>query len=257
MTALLEDGGALDRFRAPLYTIAEAARYLGVPESTFGGWATGYRSRSAGLALGRSAGLALGRSAGSALGRPLLTTVARRDSRRDAVVPFIGLAEGLVLTAMRRGGVPLQRVRPALARLEDRLGVRHPLASRWLHTDGVEVLFDYAEVEDAAAGEAPDVVVVRSDQRVLDMTVESWRRIEFAEDGYARLLRLPAYRTAEVVVDPARGFGQPVFVRGGARVEDALSMVRAGVELETVAAEYRVPAEHLLDAVGVATPVAA
>jgi uncharacterized protein (DUF433 family) len=238
MTALLEDG-VPDRFRAPLYTIAEAARYLGVPESTLGGWAAGYRSRSA-------------------LAPPLLTTVARRDSRRDAVIPFIGLAEGLVLATMRRSGVPLQRMRPALARLEGQLGVRHPLASRWLHTDGAEVLFDYAELQDTSSGPAPDVVVVRSDQRVLDVAVESWlRRIEFAEDGYARLLRLPAYRTAEVVVDPARGFGQPVFASGGARVEDALSMVRAGVDPDTVAAEYRVPADHLSDAVRVATSVAA
>ncbi|HEX8768113.1 MAG TPA: DUF433 domain-containing protein, partial [Jatrophihabitans sp.] len=255
MTALLDERtGAPDRFRAPLYTVTEAARYLGVPESTLGGWASGYRSRPAGRARTR----------------PILTTVARQRSRRDAVIPFIGLAEGLVLTALRRNGVPLQRVRPALDRLEERFGIRHALASKWLYTDGVEVLYDYAEPEDGAelqdggepedgAGAAPgrtadvaasDVAVVRSDQRVLDLVVESHlRRIEFAADGYACLIRLPGYQTAEVVVDPARGFGQPVFTSGGARVEDVLSMIRAGEDLATVAAEYRVPADQLRDAV--------
>ena len=32
------------RFDAPLYTVAEAARFLGVPSSTFGDWARGYRA---------------------------------------------------------------------------------------------------------------------------------------------------------------------------------------------------------------------
>lgn len=245
MTALLDERtGAPDRFRAPLYTVGEAARYLGVPESTLGAWASGYRRRSA--------------DHPGALAQPVLTTVARQHGRRGAVIPFIGLAEGLVLSALRRSGVPLQRVRPALARLEQQFGVRHPLASQRLHTDGAEVLYDYAALEPGAADAGHDVVVARSDQRVLALVGEAYlRRIEFAADGYPRLIRLPAYDTAEVVVDPARGFGQPVFASGGARVEDALAMVRAGEALDTVAAEYRVPSEHLDEAVRVATLVAA
>lgn len=82
------------------------------------------------------------------------------------------------------------------------------------------------------------------------------RRLEFGEDGYARLIHLPAYEVADLVDDPARGFGQPIFAKGGARHEDALAMFRAGEDLHTVAAEYRVPPEHLEDAVRVATLVA-
>jgi hypothetical protein len=63
---------------------------------------------------------------------------------RDPVIPFVGLAEGLVLTAMRRAGVPLQRIRPALARLDEELGLQHALASSRLYTDGAEVVVDSA-----------------------------------------------------------------------------------------------------------------
>lgn len=42
MTMLEEETGALDRFRTPLYTVREAARYLDVPVSTFATWAHGY-----------------------------------------------------------------------------------------------------------------------------------------------------------------------------------------------------------------------
>jgi len=81
--------------------------------------------------------------------------------------------------------------------------------------------------------------------------------VEFGADGYARLIRLPTYEVAELVVDPKRGFGQPVFARGGARLEDALSLVRAGESLDVVAREYGLPVDELEDAVRIATRVAA
>jgi uncharacterized protein (DUF433 family) len=103
-----------------------------------------------------------------------------------------------------------------------------------------------------------ELVVVRSGQRVFTEAVAEYLKLmTFGEYDYAQLIRLPGYRIAEVVVDPTRGFGQPIFARGGARIEDALSMFRAGETLENVAEEYRVPAEQLEDAVRVATLIAA
>jgi hypothetical protein len=62
-----------------------------------------------------------------------------------------------------------------------------------------------------------DLVVLRNGQRVFNEVIDSYlRRVQFAPDGYARVITLPVYRVAEVVVDPARGFGQPVYARGGA-----------------------------------------
>jgi uncharacterized protein (DUF433 family) len=245
MTAVLDSPpGALDRFSAPLYTVAEAARYLDVPTSTLATWAKGYRRRSAGRA--------------HVTGAPVLTTVPAHG--RGAVIPFVGLAEGLVLTAMRSAGVPLQRIRPALTRLDEELGLKHALASRRLYTDGAEVLYDYAErgEDENAARAARELVVVRSDQRVFNEVVDSYlRRLDFADDGYARLIRLPAYEVAEVLVDPNRGFGQPIFARGGARLEDALALFRAGEPLDVVADEYGVPRTELEDAVRIATRIAA
>ena len=244
-TAVKTGTDALGRFDVPLYTVAEAARYLDVPESTLRTWTHGYRRRAGDRA--------------DVLGAPVLTAMSRRG-RSGPVIPFVGLAEGLVLTAMRRSGVPLQRIRPALTRLESELGLQHALASRRLYTDGAEVLFDYAEHGDdpAAARAASELVVVRNDQRVFNEIVESYlSRVEFGADGYARLIRLPAYEVAELVVDPERGFGQPVFARGGARLEDALSMFRAGESLDVVADEYGMPVDELEDAVRIATRVAA
>ena len=237
--------GAPDRFTTPLYTVTEAARYLDVPASTLTTWTHGYRMQAPGR---REVVVAA-----------VLTALPRVGSR-GPVIPFVGLAEGLVLTAMRSSGVPLQRIRPALVRLEQELGLAHALASKRLYTDGAEVLYDYAERGDdpAAAKAARVLVVVRNNQGVFNEVVEGYlRRLDFGEDGYARLIHLPAYDAADVVVDPMRGFGQPIFVRGGARLEDALSMFRAGEPLDVVAEEYGIPPEQLEDVVRIATRVAA
>jgi uncharacterized protein (DUF433 family) len=147
-----------------------------------------------------------------------------------------------------------------LEQLDVQLGLEHALASRRLYTDGAEVIFDYAETVDdpSAVRAARDLVVVRNGQHVFNEVVEAYlQRLEFDADGYVQLIRLPAYEIADIVVDPYRGFGQPIFARGGARLEDALSLFRAGEPLDVVADEYGVPREELEDAVRVALrPVA-
>lgn len=236
---------ALDRFLTALYTVPEAARYLDVPTSTLNSWAHGYRNHPPGRR--------------QVVGAPILTTLPRRAVRMP-VIPFIGLAEGAVLTAIRRSGVSMQRIRPALEQLDAQFGLSHALASRRLYTDGAEVLFDYAEAthDPGLVGAARELVVVRNGQRVFNDVVDAYlQRLEFDDQGYARLMRLPAYEVAEIVVDPARGFGQPIFARGGARLEDALGLFRAGEPLDVVAAEYGIPSDHLEDAVRIATRVAA
>ena len=229
----------------PLYTVAEAARIVDVPHSTLATWAKGYVRRPAGRAEVR--------------GAPVVTFVPP-DRSREPSIPFVGLAETLVLAAVRRSGVPMQRVRPALLTLQDELGLDHALASRKLYTDGAELLFDYGERRrDTPEGRSVlNLVVVRSGQRVFTEVIEAYlRRIDYAKDGYPRLIHVPAYEHAEVVVDPARAFGAPVFERGGARVEDVLGRFWAGESLDELSDEFGVPADHLEDVVRVASRRAA
>lgn len=40
--------------------------------------------------------------------------------------------------------------------------------------------------------------------------------------GDAQPIERPAYSVTKVVVDPGRGFGQPIFRRGGAQLEDVV-----------------------------------
>jgi uncharacterized protein (DUF433 family) len=232
------------RFDTPLYTVAEAGRALDVSPSTFATWAKGYTR------------LPPGKEAVSA--SPVVTAITPLRPGTPTI-PFVGLAEGMVLAAVRRAGVPLQRIRPALMVLANSLGVEHALASRRLFTDGAELLFDYAEHSAAPDADlARQLVVIRSGQRVFaDIVQDYLKRIDYAPDGYARLLRLPAYQRAEVIVDPSRSFGQPIFSRGGARVSDVLGRFWAGDDLDTLTDEFGVPRAELEDVLRVASRRAA
>ena len=55
---------------------------------------------------------------------------------QDPSLPFVGMAEVLVLAAARRSNIPTQRAGPALDELQRRMGVAHALAPRRLCTDG-------------------------------------------------------------------------------------------------------------------------
>ncbi|MXZ30882.1 MAG: DUF433 domain-containing protein [Acidimicrobiia bacterium] len=233
------------RFDVPLYTVAEAARIVDAPYSTVASWAKGYVRRPPGRR--------------PILGAPIVTAM-KADCPGEPTIPFVGLVEALVLAAVRHSGVPMQRIRPALNALKSEIGVEHALASEKLYTDGAEVLYDYgASRRGTDAGDrALALVVVRSNQRVFVEIIQSYlRRITYGDDGYASVVSVPAYANAQVVADPSRSFGAPIFTHGGARVGDVLDRFWSGETLIEAAAEFGVPVSELEDVVRVTSRRAA
>ncbi len=223
------------RFTVPLYTLTDASRHLVVPRSTLETWANGYERRPTARPVVKR--------------EPIITALPAR--RGLATLPFVGMAEAYVLNAFRRAGVPMQRIRPSIDWLLDNVGP-HALASRDLYTDGAEVLWNFAQ----RSGEgSPDdrvvkhLIVPRSGQYVFKDIVQHYlQQIRFEDDKYAGLIRLPQFGEANVVLDPSRGYGQPVFDLSGTRVADALGPLRAGETFEAVAADYGVSVSNLRDA---------
>lgn len=208
------------RFTVPLYSVPDAARYLTLAGSTLKTWVDG--------------------RPGAPEPMPLVTSVSPRGTYAEQRIPFIGLAEAYVLKAFRRAGVPLQRIRPSLDVLRAELG-RHVLASDRLFTDGAEVLWDLGARAPEGAPEqisALKLVVPRSNQYVFNEVVEAYlHRITFS-DGFARLIRLQSYGDADVVLDPARGYGRPIFDRAGVTVDNVFGAIRAGDSIEDTAEDY-------------------
>lgn len=168
-------------------------------------------------------------------------------------MPFVGFAEAFVLGALRGAGVPMQRIRPAVAKLSAEIGLDHALASQRVYTDAAELIFDYAE---SSGGEEMLTVVRTGQQHFAEVIREYLKRIAYGDDGWAKRLRLPAYERAEVTVDPGQAFGQPLVVHGGARVEDLVDRFQAGDGCAEIAGDFGVPAEEVEDVIRVALRLA-
>jgi uncharacterized protein (DUF433 family) len=212
-------------YTAPLYVKAEAARIIGTPAATFRNWAVGYTYKRVG--------------APPAVVEPLVTT-ADPVGAHGPSVPFIGLAEAYTLAAFRAAGVPMRRIRPAVRWLEEKIGFAQALASERLLTDGAEVLWDFGRRSDDADDRelADGLVVVRSGQQVFRPVVRDYlRRVSYA-DGWVRLIRVPSFGRADVVVDPWLNGGAPTLARRGVRVRDVRGRVAAGEDPRDVAADY-------------------
>ena len=154
----------------------------------------------------------------------------------------------------------MQRIRPALEELQRGLGIQYALASKRLYSDGAELLFDYSEShpDPQVARATRQLVVVRNKQYVFTDVIEEYlQRFEYAQDGYVRLIRVPGYEQAEIVVDPYRSSGAPIFSKGGCRVKDVLNRYRTGETVHELTVEFGVPAAHVEDAIRVASQRAA
>lgn len=210
------------RFSAPLYTIPEAAYYLRRPTTTVEHWV-----------LGRGE-----------VG-PLVAHVPS-SIRRHAEIPFIGLAEALVVNLLRGKGVSMAKIRRALDELAKDMTLDYALASRRLATDGVEVFFRYAEeADDPAVGHLAEVI---RQQYVLDGILDGDLTIvSFAEDGWAGHLVLPFGPRELIEVDPKRAFGKPLFINGGAPLMSVLDRLTAREPIRAVAKDFDVPIEDIED----------
>jgi uncharacterized protein (DUF433 family) len=219
------------RVARAIFTLREAAGYLGVPKSTIHEWARPGGDRS-----------------------PLITVFPRHG--KDATVPFLGFAEAYVLSAFRKAGVPLQRIRPAVEALSPEIGLERALASRRLYTDGAEVLFDYATARHD--DDVLELVAPRTGQYQFSELVRDYlQRISYGDDGWATRVELPIYGRAPVVVDPEVAFGLPIITDGGARVEDLVDRFLAGDTITEIAEDFAVPVDHVEDVIRVATRLAA
>lgn len=195
------------RVSVGLYSVSEAAQYVGLPYSTLQSWVSPGAGRE-----------------------PLVTSVPRTGYQ--ASIPFVGLAEAFVLHAARQAGVPRTRIRSGVEAVKSELGLEYALASKLLYTDGAELLVRYAADDDG-------LEVARTRQRQLTATVKhQLQLITYAGDGYVARLQLAGYGPANVIVDPAVAFGYPVVKGTGARVKDVVDRFWAGEGLRAIAYDF-------------------
>lgn len=215
------------RFTSPLYTVRDAARLLRVPPPTFREWVFPHHGA-----------------------RPLVAVIPS-DLRHEAEIPFAGLVEGLVIAALRRprkeGKAPsMQYIRKAVSHIEQKIGLEHALASRRLLTDGAKILYDHRQDEE----DAQLLVEVTTDNVVFTEVVQRWLQlITFGGDDWAEELTLPTEKPGILRVSPRRAFGRPLLTAGGAPLLDVLERFYAYEPVDSIAEDFGVSSEVILDAV--------
>ncbi len=228
------------RFTQPLYTVADAARLVGMHPATLTAWAHGYRRKFPDRRPVEQ--------------DPVITAM---RTLGGPSVPFVGLVEATVVQAFRSTGLPLQRVRRALEALRNQRELEHALASRRLYTDGAQVLYDYARQE--AEPQLRLLTVVVSGQRVFhEVIAEYLERIDFNGDRWATGLIVPATEREILRIRPEIAHGDPLFMAGGAPLSAVASRWKAGEPASSIADDYGVPVADIQEAVdALVTPVAA
>ncbi|MCB0991034.1 MAG: hypothetical protein R2770_09705 [Acidimicrobiales bacterium] len=225
------------RFTRGLYSVAGAARLVGMSASTLATWAHGYERHPVGRAVVSQG--------------PVITSVPR-SAGDDRSISFIGLVEATVVQAFRQTGLPMQRIRGALEVLSSQGELEHALASRQLYSDGADVLYDYAKsADDKQLGL---LTIVSSGQRVFhDVISQYLERITF-EDTWASELILPVTERRLLRVVPEVESGGPVFVHGGAPLSAVRSRLVAGEPVGSIARDYDVPVDEIQEAVDAIWP---
>lgn len=208
------------RFTDGLLNLAQAGRYLGIPQQTFHRWARGYLR-----------------------GEPLLHVLDRDQA--SLPVTFIALAEAHVLDALRDAGVRPRKIRPALQRLKREFGRDYVLVAPELATDGIDVLWDFARSK-----EGEGLIAGDTGQHVLRGIVQDHMTYIGWDEGhrYPADLQFRQCLPSKVIVNVRRSFGHPIFAGTGTRVADVAGMLKAGEDPDTVAEEFGIPLSDVLTA---------
>lgn len=221
-----------DPRQLPCYPISEVARYLAVPATTIRYWSVGRGSYE-----------------------PLITV----PSQAPTLLSFLNLTELHVLAAIRRRhGVRMQSVRRAIQYLADRSRcegkARHPLISRELETDGLDLFIDeYGRL----------INISREGQTVIREVVRAaLRRIERGPEGipvklYPFTRKAIEDAPAMIVIDPRLSAGRPVIAGTGLATQIIAERYKAGESVRELAYDYGREQAEIEEAIRCEVPLAA
>lgn len=196
------------RFDLPLYTVHEAARHLDIAPSTLRYW----------------------------INEKGIVQALRAESRGDATLPFIGLAEIQFIHGLRQARLSLRAVTEGVYALRKALGRDYLRQDRLAH-DGQDILVRLAD-EDVEWTRARD-----TQSGIPGVMAFGLKFITFDAKGLPERVTLRRYEGADVIVDPRFAFGQPVVEGRGVRVEDIAQLFFAGEPIRVVSEEFGVSHE--------------
>ena len=218
---------SVDLREAPMYSLPEAARHLGLAPATLRSWVYGRSYRAGGV-------------------RRVSPGVIRRPDPADDRLSFTNLVEAHVLRALRvEHEVPMPLVRKALGYAEEELGIPRILISDQLRAaPGEMFLKEYGRL----------LSLTVSGQLAMEKLLSQFlKRVSRDVDGIP--IRLYPFIAPEVEdhrvvsIDPRIAYGRPSIPSKGISTAILAERANAGEEIQDLAAYYGLTAEDVEEAV--------
>lgn len=172
-----------------LYTPAEAGRLLHVAASKITRWLRGHQI-------------------GPHQYDPLWTPQVSLDDGH-VYLGFRDLMEVRIADKFISYGISPQRVRAAIRLASEIMGEDRPLSTARFRTDGRDIFFQVVETDENGEQRERLLNLFRRQYEFRQIIEPLLKTVEFDEQGVP-FLWWPLGRRANVVVDPARSFGQPI-----------------------------------------------
>jgi uncharacterized protein (DUF433 family) len=122
---------------------------------------------------------------------------------------FRDLMEARVVKAFIDVGVSAVRIRSAIILAREVLDREYPLATNKFRTDGREIFLEVIDKDEEGQEQERILNLFKNQYEFKGVIDPILKTVEFGEDGNPRLW-WPGGRRLNVVVDPARSFGQPI-----------------------------------------------
>ncbi|MYJ95100.1 MAG: DUF433 domain-containing protein [Proteobacteria bacterium] len=208
----------------PAYSVAEASRYLNVPQATVRYWATGRDNYA-----------------------PLISI----PTGKPTLLSFINLAELHILAAIRRKyTVRMPKVRAAIDYLKKitikPFDQKYPLISEQLETDGLDLfterfgaLLNISQDGQITVRELMSAALHRIERDVQGVPIKLF---PFTRND---IVQAPEF----IVIDPALSAGRPVIAGTGLATEIIAERYKAGESIEDLARDYERTNEEIQEAV--------
>lgn len=219
MEKVLEPKGPKpDLYNLPIYSVADASRYLHIPAPTLRTWVKG-------------------RSYPTKLKEKQFTPLIQLPNPNEAQLSFTNLVEAHILRVIRTVHyIPLHKVRKALDYISEQFLTEHPLVQKQFSTDGVDLfieefkcLINTSRSGQLAMKEVLNNLLTRIEWDETDIATRLFPFIELNEkDASDRIL----------TIDPNISFGKPTITGTGVPTKIVTELYNAGDSIEDIAEDY-------------------
>lgn len=237
-------------FGIGLYTVADAATLLRIPQRNIRRWLAGYPFRA------RDGS----RRIMPPLWQPQLPTHERRLE-----LGFRDLIELRFVSAFIDKGLGILTIRRCLEHARVFVGDNRPFSTRRFQTDGRTIFLSFVEqaisnpsevLADVPEIERARLIDLKTRQYVFrDVIQQTFKDLDLDADAVSRWR--PFHGKGTIVIDPKRAFGQPIAAETGVPTSALADAVAAEGSDKRVAALFNVPRNVVADAVAFERELAA